>query len=84
MKKIIVLFLLAGCTLNLSAQTKKIAHRSHSGSKNMLLMTTEDNFGLPAKPKDTAVKKPAPAVTKKKTKHKKTVKKIAVVKPAGR
>ena len=82
MKKIPVLLLLViGCSTGLQAQTKRIAHRSHSGSNHTLVMTTEDNFGLPSKPKDTAVKKPAPAVNRKKIKHKKVT---PVTRSAGR
>lgn len=82
-RSIAILLFLAACSLQLAAQTKKIAHRSHSGSNHTLVMTTSDNFGLPSKPKDTAVKKTPPVVTKK-AKHKRTIRKTAAVKPAGR
>ena len=57
------------------AQTKKIAHRSHSGQDIALDYDGEDNFGLPShyrdstfrkrEKQDTATKKPAIESTKK-------------------
>lgn len=45
MKMLITLLLLAGAT-GLSAQTKRIAHRSHSGAEKTLPPICQDNFGL--------------------------------------
>lgn len=68
---------------SLLAQTKKIAHRSHSGKNSTLIFTTEDNFGLPAsaKKKDTViVKSDSVRVKKVYRKKKKTVVKNTAVK----
>ena len=50
MKKL--LFVTCACTVavfTISAQTKKIAHRSHSGSNHTFNMEEEDDFGAPPK-----------------------------------
>lgn len=65
MKKTALFLLLAFFSLALQAQTKRIAHRSHSGKNHTLLMNTGDNFGLPPKSRDTVKKAPVPV--KKKT-----------------
>lgn len=45
MKRLLLLFVLAGLTTAASSQTKKIAHRSHSGSDNSFTLAGPDNFG---------------------------------------
>lgn len=48
MKKLILVFIVVSAfTLNVSAQTKKIAHRSHSGKNRSFTINGEDNFGGP-------------------------------------
>lgn len=51
MKTLIALLLLVGAT-GLSAQTKRIAHRSHSGADNTMTLICQDNFGLGPMPHD--------------------------------
>jgi len=62
MKKVVLVLLLSGA-VQVFGQTKKIAHRSHSGSDASFDMDSEDNFGLyPAykkQEKDSTVKKHA-------------------------
>jgi hypothetical protein len=64
--KIQVLLLAATLfALSASAQTKKIAHRSHSGSNRELDLSGDDNFGVYIKP-DTSrhlVVEPVPVPT---------------------
>ena len=45
MKRILFLLLLAGLSTAGFSQTKKIAHRSHSGSNNSFTLAGPDNFG---------------------------------------
>jgi hypothetical protein len=77
MKKIALLITLIAISSHGFSQTKKIAHRSHSGKDRTLILTTEDNFGGPATPvkKDTVVVKkivtPKTVKTVKKVVHKK-------------
>ena len=56
-KNLLLIILLAFCITGFS-QTKKIAHRSHSGKNATLIMNDDDNFGLPPTIKDTAKKVP--------------------------
>ena len=80
MKKIITVGMIAFLAVNAQAQTKKIAHRSHSGKNTTLIMTTNDNFGLPKERKADTAKAPAPTVKKKTTKRKTaTRKKVTAV-----
>ena len=87
MKKIGIFCLIAFASFNAFSQTKKIAHRSHSGKDNTLILTTEDNFGIPVYTKkdtvtvkkDSTVRKttannPAKKYIKKKKKHTTTAK----------
>ena len=72
-KNIFWILLLISC--GSFAQTKKIAHRSHSGQDVSMDYEGDDNFGLPAgyrdtlfrkrEKQDTATKKPAIDSTKK-------------------
>lgn len=79
MKKIFLFGVLFTASFNVFSQTKKIAHRSHSGKNSTLILTTEDNFGIPtsAKKKDTVVIKKDTIITTKKPirKKKKIIKK---------
>ena len=75
MKKALLLGVLFTASVNVFSQTKKIAHRSHSGKNSTLILTTEDNFGLPAKKKNTVVVKKDTVNTKKVIRKKKPVKK---------
>ena len=80
MKKALLLGVLFAVSVNVFCQTKKIAHRSHSGKNNTLILTTEDNFGLPsnAKKKDTVVVKKDTIVKKKPIRKKKKIVKKTV------
>jgi len=77
MKKIFLLGIVAFISCAAFAQTKKIAHRSHSGKNSTLVMTTGDNFGIPVPSrkdtvvikKDTTIKTPAKKYSRKKKKH---------------
>ena len=77
MKKALLLGVLFTASVNVFSQTKKIAHRSHSGKNSTLILTTEDNFGLPnnAKKKNTVVVKKDTVIRKKIIRKKKPVKK---------
>lgn len=57
MKTLIALLLLVGAT-GLSAQTKRIAHRSHSGADNTMTLICQDNFGLGPMPHDPRLFEP--------------------------
>lgn len=57
MKTLIALLLLVGAT-GLSAQTKRIAHRSHSGAENTMTLICQDNFGLGPMPHDPRIFEP--------------------------
>lgn len=46
MKKIVLIALFAAFALSATAQTKRIAYRSHSGSNAMLALLEDDNLGL--------------------------------------
>lgn len=48
MKKFIFPLLLLALTTTAQAQTKRIAHRSHSGSAKSFNIKGDDNFGLPS------------------------------------
>jgi len=69
MKKIIVFVAFATALGSTAfAQTKKIAHRSHSGKNSVFTVEGEGNFGLPTdykakSTKDSAAKKTTPAKT---------------------
>lgn len=70
MKKLTLVFtVIAAFALNASAQTKKIAHRSHSGKNTSFTINGEDNFGGPG-PSSTKAK----VVTDSNTKTKDTSK----------
>jgi len=45
MKRFLLLFVLAGLSTVGFSQTKKIAHRSHSGSNSTFTLAGPDNFG---------------------------------------
>lgn len=75
MKQIVIAITTSLLCLHASAQTKKIAHRSHSGKNSTLILTTDDNFGLPpsykyqqpniiVKKKDNIIKKSDSAIKK--------------------
>lgn len=79
MKKIFALCILFFIGASAFCQTKRIAHRSHSGKNRTLILTTGDNFGLPehAKRKDTIVVKRTDSVKIKKVyKKRKKVRKL--------
>lgn len=70
MKRLLLLFVLAGLTTAASSQTKKIAHRSHSGSNNSFTLAGPDNFGetpemIDAKKKKDLEKAKADSLAKK-------------------
>lgn len=50
MKALLTLLLLVLATTTMTAQTKRIAHRSHSGSDNSLTLDGSSNFGLSPEP----------------------------------
>ena len=81
MKRTFILVLLSVIAVSAFSQTKRIAHRSHSGKDHTLILSTEDNFGGPATPpkKDTVVVKKTEPVKVKKVIHKKKRKKITHV-----
>ena len=65
MQKIVIVCFIIFTSLASSAQTKKIAHRSHSGKDNTLILNTSDNFGNPYPiKKDTVIVKKDTATTK--------------------
>ncbi len=45
MKKAILILLFPALMFQANAQTKKVAHQSHSGSEKSFTMTGSDNFG---------------------------------------
>ncbi len=47
MKKTLLILGLLAFALHAAAQTKRISHRSHSGSNQTLSMKGDGNFGLP-------------------------------------
>lgn len=58
MKRWLFVLAFCACTSLAFSQTKRIAHRSHSGSDaTFSLLTAEGNFGLPPSSSDTAKKK---------------------------
>ena len=65
MKKILLFVLIISVSPRLFAQTKRIAHRSHSGKNSTLVMTTGDNFGLPEHKRKDSAQKPAAFIKKK-------------------
>jgi hypothetical protein len=80
MKKILLLALIISVSSPLFAQTKRIAHRSHSGKNSTLVMTTGDNFGLPEHKKKDSTQKPAPVIKKKPLGRKPTKRKTSISK----
>ena len=54
MKKTSLFFIAIVISLGIIAQTKRIAHRSHSGKNNVSYGFGGDNFGLPPPSKKTA------------------------------
>ncbi len=81
MKKLLVLGILFTLSFNAFSQTKKIAHRSHSGKNSTLILTTEDNFGLPEHVKKDTVAKKVTVVKKKKVYRKKKKVNHTAIKP---
>lgn len=56
MKKILLSSVFLLCLLTISAQTKQIAHKSHSGSSNEFFSSDYvDNFGLPPQEIDSII-----------------------------
>jgi len=76
MKKILLFALVLSLSFHLQAQTKRIAHRSHSGKNSTLVMNTGDNFGLPEHKKKDSTQKPVPtSIVKKKPLNRKPARK---------
>lgn len=83
MKKIIVLLIVIFATTQSFAQTKKIEHRSHSGSNKTFTTKGNSNFGLSPeiiKKRDSAIAKAKDTLTKKVDTVQTTKKKQAVKK----
>ncbi|MEO7923125.1 MAG: hypothetical protein ABIR30_05560 [Chitinophagaceae bacterium] len=62
MKRVLLLCLLSGLSTACFSQTKKIAHRSHSGSNSSFTLAGPDNFGetpemIAERNKKTAIEK---------------------------
>ena len=80
MKKIFMVLLAVVISVAGFSQTKRIAHRSHSGKNNEFSINGEDNFGLPPAKKTKPDTTKAPTKTRSDTSVKTTASKKVITK----